>query len=142
MKKTILASVGMALVLALAAIPQSTGTKHHRVVFEVNSGPEAWDQVMGNIENMRKAFAPEPLDVEVVCFGKGLDLVVAAKTTVKDRMTKLSDGGVKFMACQNSMRVHKVTTPDLVPFAGQVPSGAAEVVRKQEEGWAYLKSGE
>lgn len=40
------------------------------------------------------------------------------------------------------MRRRNVTTADLLPFAGQVDSGAAEVVRKQEAGWSYLKSGE
>ncbi len=142
MRKAILAAVGLALVLALAAVPQATKTKRHRVVFEVNTGPDTWDQVMGNIENMRKAFGSEPLDVEVVCFGKGLDLIVTAKTPAAEQLKTLSDTGVKLMACQNSMRKHKVTTADLLPFAGQVDSGAAEVVRKQEDGWSYLKSGE
>ena len=144
MKRTFLTAVGLALALALAAIPQATTAKakHHRVVFEVNSGPEAWDQVMGNIENMRKAFAPEPVDVEVVCFGKGLELIVTAKTPAADRLKALNDSGVKLVACQNSMRKRKVVTADLLPFAGQVDSGVAEVVRKEEDGWSYLKSGE
>jgi intracellular sulfur oxidation DsrE/DsrF family protein len=34
-----------------------------------------------------------------------------------------------------------VTQADLLPFVTTVDSGVAEVVRKQEAGWAYLKSG-
>jgi len=112
------------------------------VVFEVNSGRESWDQVFGNIENMRKAFAPDALDVEVVCFGKGLDLLLKKNTEWEERMKASVAAGVKLVACQNSMRRHNVTTADLFPFAGQVDSGAAEVVRRQEAGWSYLKSGE
>jgi intracellular sulfur oxidation DsrE/DsrF family protein len=36
------------------------------------------------------------------------------------------------------MKKRKVTTEDLVPFAGQVDSGIAEVIKKQEAGWAYI----
>jgi intracellular sulfur oxidation DsrE/DsrF family protein len=31
-----------------------------------------------------------------------------------------------------------VKTEDLFPFASQVDSGAAELARKQEAGWAYI----
>jgi len=40
------------------------------------------------------------------------------------------------------MRAMKVTTSDLFPFATQVDSGVAELVRKQEAGWVYIKGGE
>jgi intracellular sulfur oxidation DsrE/DsrF family protein len=40
------------------------------------------------------------------------------------------------------MRVRKVTTEDLVPFAAQVDSGVAEIIRKQEAGWSYVRIGE
>jgi intracellular sulfur oxidation DsrE/DsrF family protein len=36
------------------------------------------------------------------------------------------------------MRVMNVKTGDLLPFASEVDSGIAEVVRKQEAGWAYI----
>jgi intracellular sulfur oxidation DsrE/DsrF family protein len=42
-------------------------------------------------------------------------------------------------ACRNSMRDRKITTDDLFPFATTVDSGVAELVRKQEAGWAYIK---
>jgi intracellular sulfur oxidation DsrE/DsrF family protein len=29
----------------------------------------------------------------------------------------------------------------LIPVVGSVPSGVAELVMKQEEGWSYLKTG-
>jgi intracellular sulfur oxidation DsrE/DsrF family protein len=56
-------------------------------------------------------------------------------------MQKLHDGGVVFAACENTMRKKKVTKDALFPFATTVDSGVAEVVRKQEQGWSYIKSG-
>jgi intracellular sulfur oxidation DsrE/DsrF family protein len=134
--------IALTLLLAIAAVPQTPKTHPHRVVFEVNSPSPAWDQVLGNIENMQKAFAPEPVQIEVVCFGKGLELLLKTDTAYEEHLKKVVDSGVSVMACQNSMRKRNVTTADLLPFAGQVDSGAAEVVRKQEAGWSYLKSGE
>jgi hypothetical protein len=134
--------IALTLLLAIAAVPQTPKTHPHRVVFEVNSPSPAWDQVLGNIENMQKAFAPEPVQIEVVCFGKGLELLLKTDTAYEEHLKRVVDSGVSVMACQNSMRKRNVTTADLLPFAGQVDSGAAEVVRKQEAGWSYLKSGE
>jgi intracellular sulfur oxidation DsrE/DsrF family protein len=37
-------------------------------------------------------------------------------------------------------RLH-VTQKELLPLAPTVDSGTAEVVRKQEAGWSYLRSG-
>jgi len=37
------------------------------------------------------------------------------------------------------MRDRNLTDEDLFPFASTVDSGVAELVRKQEAGWAYVK---
>jgi uncharacterized protein len=63
-------------------------------------------------------------------------------TEYAQRLKEASDKGVVLAACQNSMRAAKVTTEDLFPFAAQVDSGVAELVRKQEAGWSYIKGGE
>jgi intracellular sulfur oxidation DsrE/DsrF family protein len=57
-------------------------------------------------------------------------------------MKKAIDSGVVLAACQNSMRLRKVTTEDLFPFSSQVDSGVAELIRKQEAGWTYVRVGE
>ena len=55
------------------------------------------------------------------------------------RMEDLARAGVVFAACENTMKKKNVTKEDLLPFAKTVDSGVAEVVRKQEGGWAYLR---
>jgi hypothetical protein len=55
-------------------------------------------------------------------------------------MKKAVDTGVVFAVCQNSMRARKVTTEDLFPFAAQVDSGVAEIIRKQEAGFSYIRA--
>ena len=143
-KKTIagLAVLCAALVSVFAVVGAAPAPEKHRVVFQVVSdGDEQWDAVLGNVENVREAFGPANTEIAVIAHGKGLGVVVAADNMHAERMRKLADGEVAFIACENTMRKKKVTKDQLLPFATTVDSGVAEVVRKQEQGWSYIKSG-
>lgn len=116
--------------------------KAHRVVFEVTSeGTEQWQAILNNVENLQKAFGKESTEVEVVAHGKGLGLLKKTNTELKDRIASLSSPTARFVACENTMRRMQVKKEDLMSEAGTVDSGVAEVVRKQEAGWSYIKSG-
>lgn len=52
----------------------------------------------------------------------------------------LSEDGVVFAACENTMQKMNVTKEQLLPFVVTVDSGVAQVVRRQEQGWSYIKS--
>ena len=140
-----------ALVVALGAaflsvrgvsVAQEKKERMHRIVFEVNvDGQEAWGGILNNVENVQKAFGREHTQIEVVAHGKGLSLLLAADEPLKERLSKISESGVVLAACENTMRRKNVKKEDLLPFATTVPSGVAEVVLKQEAGWAYLKGG-
>ena len=49
--------------------------------------------------------------------------------------------GVIFNACENTMNKYGIRKDMLIPSVSSVPSGVAELVMKQEEGWSYLKTG-
>ena len=118
---------------------QNTEVKH-KVVIQLNTADTAsWSSTIGNIRNLQKIW-PNNISIEVVAHGKGLDLIVANKTHLANDVNALSKEGVVFAACENSMRKHNVTKADLLPVAITVPSGVAELVLKQEQGWAYLKA--
>ena len=134
--------VGAACLALFAVAGAAPADAKHRVVFQVTSeGDEQWDAVLGNVENVRQAFGPQNTQIALVAHGKGLGLVTAANNRHAERMKKLADGGVSFAACENTMRKKKVTKDQLLPFVTTVDSGVAEVVRKQEEGWSYVKNG-
>jgi uncharacterized protein len=140
--------VGLALVSALGvalltprvgAEPRKTAT--HRVIFELTSDEaQVWETVLDNVENVQKALGPT--SVEVVAHGKGLALLTTSRNTgVRGRLKQHADGGVVFAACENTMKRQNLKKEDLAAFAKTVDSGVAEVVRKQEAGWSYLRSG-
>ena len=116
--------------------------KVHRVVIEVTAeAAPQWESVLNNIENLQKAFAPDVTEVEVVAHGKGIAMLQKTNAAQSERMARIASGGVKFAACENTMRRMKVQKSDLFEFVVTVDSGVAEVVRRQEAGWAYLKGG-
>ena len=137
----VLCAAFLALYATVGAAPApATTAEKHRVVFQVTAdGDEQWEAVIGNVENLRAAFGPENTQVQVVAHGKGLGMLLATNAALRERMQKLNDG-VVFAACENTMRKKKVTKEQLLPFVTTVDSGVAEVVRKQEQGWSYIKS--
>ena len=44
-----------------------------------------------------------------------------------------------FAACSNTLRKNELTSTDLDTGVKVVDSGLAEVIRRQEEGWTYIK---
>ena len=136
-------AIGGTLAASRASAQAPAASPKHKVVFELNApAPSGWDQLFHNVDNVLKVFGGEGVQVEVVFFGKGLTMLLKKNTEYAERLKEASDKGVILAACQNSMRAMKVTTEDLFPFAAQVDSGVAELVRKQEAGWSYIKGGE
>lgn len=140
MKKTISILFLSVMALLFTNSIHAQAIKEHKVVIQLNTADTAsWSSTIGNIRNLQKIW-PNNISIEVVAHGKGLDLIVANKTHLANDVNALSKEGVVFAACENSMRKHNVTKADLLPVAITVPSGVAEVILKQEQGWAYLKA--
>lgn len=120
-----------------------TDGPRHRVVFEVTvDGDDQWTAVLNNIENLRIALGAERVEIAVIAHAQGLGMLLGRDHGERaSRMKSLAHGGVTFAACENSMQKKDVTKEHLLSFATTVDSGVAEVVRKQQAGWSYLKSG-
>jgi intracellular sulfur oxidation DsrE/DsrF family protein len=116
-------------------------TPTHKVVIQLNTADTAaWGGVIGNIKNLSKVW-PGNIKIEVVVHGKALDFLVAAKSHLVTDIDQLAKKGVVFNACENTMGKHGITKQMLIPSAFSVPSGVAEIILKQEEGWSYLRAG-
>jgi intracellular sulfur oxidation DsrE/DsrF family protein len=140
---TLIAALAILGAAAMAQGKQTAAPAKHRVVFQMNMpAGDSWNQLLGNVGNIQKAFGAEGVQIEVVFYGKGLRALLKTNTEYEERLKKLAADGVILGACQNTMRIQKVTSADIFPFATEVDSGVAELVRKQEAGWTYLRAGE
>jgi intracellular sulfur oxidation DsrE/DsrF family protein len=140
MKKRYVLLFAACLMLCLSQAGLAQG-KTHRIVFAVTSGDEAdWKMTVGNIRNLISGMKPDVVEVEVVAYSQGLNLVKQTSSLAAD-IVALQAMNVRFVACQNSMRMQHVELKDLLTGVEPVPSGIIEVVTKQEQGWAYIKGG-
>ena len=90
-----------------------------------------------NVTNILKE--EKGAEIEVVCHGGGIGLLVKDKTDHADEVARLVKEGVQFAACENTLRDKAIPKENLLPDVTTVPSGAVEVIRKQEEGFGYFK---
>ncbi|MHA8108159.1 DsrE family protein [Aquirufa sp. A-Brett2-W8] len=111
----------------------------HKVVVQLNTSDTlVWHGALKNISNLQTALGPNT-QIELVAHGAGISILVDGKTTQKAKIAELAATGVLFKACENTIRERKIDRSTILIQAGAVPSGVAEVVLKQEAGWAYLK---
>lgn len=118
----------------------ASDTKKHKVVIQFND-PDSISQsrVTLQAQNIRNVWPNA--EVEVVCLGGGLDLLMSANSKVSKTVAELSGKGIVFAACANTMRLRNVMKEDLLSQAVVVPSAVIELSMKQEEGWSYFKGG-
>jgi uncharacterized protein len=113
-----------------------------KVVVHVNFAQTTHQRLgLKNVENILRTAGAEGIkaDVEIVCHGEGIRLVEKARTEVADEVAAMANQGVRFVACENTMRERSLGRDDLLPNVGTVPSGAFEVVIRQRDGYSYFK---
>jgi intracellular sulfur oxidation DsrE/DsrF family protein len=127
------------ITLLVLAVSGFAATPKHRIVMEMSlAGVDAWKAAVSQINELRNAFKDD-VQIEVVFVGEALAALQKTDTDVQASLNKAAESGVILAACQSSMKARNVTSQDLFPFAVEVPSGLAEVVLKQEEGYSYVK---
>ena len=113
----------------------------HRLVLQLSSNDSlVWKALMNNLKNLQEGWGFNA-EVVVVTHGLGIDLLRVDKTTQQEKITYFTKLGIRFMACENTMRDRNVSKDQMVKEASFAKMGIGEVVRLQEAGWSYLKSG-
>jgi len=95
--------------------------------------------IVNQISNLKKSI-PDA-QIELVCHGPGLEFLLKEKSRYATRLDKMKLKDVSFVGCEFTMSQRNYRKEDLVPFAQTVPLGMAEIVKKQAEGWLYIKLG-
>jgi intracellular sulfur oxidation DsrE/DsrF family protein len=107
-------------------------------VIHVNFGDsKRQEHALGNIENILKE-VPEA-KIEVVSHGEGISLIQKSKSEHEEKIAALVKQGVEFVGCENTMSKKSIGKDDLLAGVSTVPSGAVEVLRKQQDGYGYFR---
>ena len=98
------------------------------------------DRQEKGLENIKNILLEvEDAQIEVVCHGEGIILVVKKHAKHLELVHALMKKGVRFVACENTMKKKSLNKEDLVTGTTTVPSGAVEVIRKQSQGYGYFR---
>jgi len=114
-----------------------------RVVYHLSDGGAQASRAMTNIRNHLEA--DPDVKIVVVAHGQGLDFLMDGAVGPNGQpfagaIADLTNKGVRFAACNNTMQNRKITRDRLVMEAVVVPSGVAEVARLQaREQFVYLR---
>ena len=129
----------LAAVLPVAARAQPQPARN-RALFQVtDNDPARWNMILNNMVNLKEGVGSEPVEIELVAYGPGIHML-KADSPVKQRIAEALKNGVKVNACQNTMQAMKLVPADMLTEIGYVPSGVVEVMKKQQQGWAYIRS--
>jgi hypothetical protein len=117
-----------------------TQDKKLKVVWDVSDGDTT--TTSGVFRQINNALVQVPdLQIEVVFHGPAIYMLVKDSTVFISRIKSAKEKGVVLSACNNSMKRFKVDSSQLVEEAIIIPSAIVELIRKQSEGWSYLKAG-
>jgi intracellular sulfur oxidation DsrE/DsrF family protein len=127
--------------------PHSTWTRTHRVVIQVTQNdPAVMNLALNNAENLTKFYKDkgEPIQIEFVAYGAGLNMVRNDTSPVKARLAAMSADmkNVTFTGCGNTLSTQSKQENkqiELVPEAHMVPAGIARIVELEEQGWTYIR---
>lgn len=111
----------------------------YKVVIQVSDNdPKKWNLALNNAKNIQKDLGKENVEIEIVAYGPGLDML-KMDSVVGNRVSEARQDGVQVAACQNTMHAQKVTNADMLQDIGYVKAGVVEIMKRQREGWAYVR---
>lgn len=130
-------SMGALLLGGCATAPSAAAM--NKVVFQVSDNdPAKWNLALNNAKNIQKDLGAGNVEVEIVAYGPGIGMLKAESVT-STRVNEATQAGVKVVACQNTMAAQKLSTADMNSSIGYVPAGVVEIMKRQQQGWAYIR---
>lgn len=137
------ALLGLLAVTFLAtAQSQSTGDKSrkpHKLVIQMSDNdPAKWNLLLNNAKNVQEELGAANVDIEVVAYGPGINML-KIESAANSRIAEAIKAGITVTACENTLRNLKLSRADMLSDITYVPAGVVQLMRRQSEGWAYLR---
>jgi hypothetical protein len=140
-KKILATAMWAAFLLGMAIAPHALAdqsAKKRIVIHMTESTPEKWNIVLNNAGNVRDEFGKDNVAIEIVTHGPGINML-KFETVVGPRLKTALDNGIGLIACEFTMRGAKLTRDDMYAGISYATSGVAHIIKRQAEGWYYLR---
>jgi len=122
--------------MALAGFAQE---KKLSVVWDLSSADTTVQAAVFRQVNNARALVPD-MQVEVVFHGQAVFAVMSDSLQFASRVKLAKEKGVTLAVCNNSLKRLKIDPSKLMAETTVVPSAVVELIKKQAEGWSYLKA--
>ncbi|MEW6010664.1 MAG: hypothetical protein CIT03_00670 [Methanobacterium sp.] len=111
----------------------------YKVIFHLDENdPQRINLVLNNLNNLMQDMGEENLELELVTYGPGLQLFLKGSPFFP-HMESLAGKGVIFAGCGNTIKGMGIAVSELLDSVQVVPSGVGELVKKQHQGWIYIR---
>jgi uncharacterized protein len=140
-RKTLLQASALAICLSftLGATAQNAAPAREKVVFQVSDNePAKWNTTLNNAKNVQEVFGADKVDIEIVAYGPGINML-KDDAVAANRVTEAVQTGIQIVACENTMTAQKLSRADMNKSVGYVKAGVVELMKRQREGWAYIR---
>ena len=111
----------------------------YKVVFKLSDNDTfVQKSLIRQLSNLMETLTP--VFIEVVAHSYGIDLLLS-DSVFKAHVETLRDNGVGFIVCQKTLEREKLDTTAFITSIRTVPGGLAHIIKRQTEGWSYIKAG-
>lgn len=111
-----------------------------KIVFQLTSSDTLVHKaIIRQLNNILKE--DSSIKLAVICHGPGIEMLLKTKTKVNLSVQELSQKGVEFVACENTMLEKKISQNELISGISYVKAGIIEIAKRQKDDWSYIKAG-
>ncbi len=107
----------------------------NKVIFHLHDK----DNITTAFSNINNLIKDIEKDLSIVLLMNGDAVKNMCDDKNKNKVSHFQKKGVDFKVCGNSLKAFDIDKTDLISDVSIVPAGVGELVRKQNEGWAYIK---
>jgi intracellular sulfur oxidation DsrE/DsrF family protein len=117
----------------------TTAAKRQKLLIQMSEAdPAKWNMALNNAKNVQDELGAANVDIEIVAFGPGIHMI-KFDSAANSRVSEAMKAGIAIVACENTLRNLKISKSDIIAGASYVPAGVVQIMRRQGEGWSYVR---
>ena len=110
----------------------------YKIIFHVDEIGKA-NLAIKNIKNTMADLGDKNVQIELLANSEGIYMLIKPAAQYEAQIKELTANKVIFAACANTMKEMGIDKEALLDSVMIVPSGVGELVKKQAEGYTYIK---
>ncbi len=140
----LLSSLWLADICFADALNEEKPFAERHLVLQLSDADAAQQKAVLDISNnlIRHYGGPDFIDIQVVVFGPGVQLLAADDNSHEKRIRALMDNGVRFQICQNTLNSMETLTGRAFAYlsgVSVVQSGVAYILDEVDRGYVLVR---